>query len=65
MTTNRPLRVFPSTGSGRRLCHSSTDKPAVPELYQKLRAEAWIQPWLDEEELFPVICLSNVSNAKG
>lgn len=43
--TNRPLRVF--------LCHSSTDKPAVRELYQKLRAEPWIQPWLDEEELFP------------
>lgn len=45
MTTIRPLRVF--------LCHSSADKPAVRELYQKLRAEAWIQPWLDEEELFP------------
>lgn len=45
MTTNRPLRVF--------LCHSSADKPAVRELYQKLRAEPWIQPWLDEEELFP------------
>jgi formylglycine-generating enzyme required for sulfatase activity len=42
---NRPLRVF--------LCHSSNDKPAVRELYQKLRAEAWIDPWLDEEELFP------------
>ncbi len=45
MITNRPLRVF--------LCHSSNDKPAVRELYQKLRAEAWIQPWLDEEELYP------------
>lgn len=45
MTENRPLRVF--------LCHSSNDKPAVRELYQKLRAEPWIQPWLDEEELFP------------
>lgn len=43
--TSRPLRVF--------LCHSSNDKPAVRELYQKLRAEAWIQPWLDEEELYP------------
>ena len=41
----RPLRVF--------LCHSSKDKAAVRELYQKLRAEAWIQPWLDEEELYP------------
>jgi predicted ATPase len=45
MTTNRPLRVF--------LCHSSNDKPTVRELYQKLRAEVWIQPWLDEEELYP------------
>jgi len=42
---SRPLRVF--------LCHSSNDKPAVRELYQKLRAESWIQPWLDEEELYP------------
>ena len=45
MTANRPLRVF--------LCHSSNDKPAVRELYQRLRAESWIQPWLDEEELYP------------
>lgn len=45
MTTNRPLRVF--------LCHSSNDKPAVRELYLKLLAETWIQPWLDEEELYP------------
>jgi len=45
MTTNRPLKVF--------LCHSSNDKPAVRDLYQKLRAESWIQPWLDEEELYP------------
>lgn len=42
---NRPLRVF--------LVHSSYDKPLVRELYQKLRAESWIQPWLDEEELYP------------
>jgi len=26
---------------------------ATRELYQKLRAEPWIEPWLDEEELFP------------
>jgi hypothetical protein len=25
----------------------------VRELYQKLRAESWIEPWLDEEELYP------------
>ncbi|MEW6401387.1 MAG: SUMF1/EgtB/PvdO family nonheme iron enzyme [Chloroflexota bacterium] len=42
---NRPLRVF--------LCHSSNDKPLVRELYQKLCAEDWIKPWLDEEELYP------------
>ncbi|KXK11048.1 MAG: hypothetical protein UZ14_CFX002003016 [Chloroflexi bacterium OLB14] len=42
---SRPLRVF--------LCHSSNDKPAVRELYQKLRAEAWIEPWLDEEKIYP------------
>lgn len=45
MSTNRPLKVF--------LCHSSADKPAVRELYQKLRAEAWIDPWLDEIKLLP------------
>jgi len=42
-TTDRPLRVF--------LCHSSNDKPAVRELYQKLRAEPWIEPWLDEDKI--------------
>lgn len=45
MTTNRPLKVF--------LCHSSADKPAVCELYQKLRAEMGISPWLNEEDLYP------------
>src|SRR5262245_53976694 len=35
------------------LCHSSTDKATVRELYQRLKAEDWIQPWLDEEELLP------------
>ena len=39
------LRVF--------LCHASEDKPAVRELYQKLMAEPWIEPWLDEEALLP------------
>jgi formylglycine-generating enzyme required for sulfatase activity len=42
---NRPLRVF--------LCHSSVDKSVVRELYQKLCAEEWIQPWFDEEDIFP------------
>jgi formylglycine-generating enzyme required for sulfatase activity len=41
----RKLRVF--------LCHASQDKPAVRELYKRLAAEAWIDPWLDEENLLP------------
>jgi len=44
-TADRKLRVF--------LCHSSQDKPIVRELYQKLAAEGWIDPWLDEEKLLP------------
>jgi hypothetical protein len=42
---NRPLRVF--------LCHSSNDKPTVRELYQRLKQEGWIDPWLDEDKLYP------------
>jgi len=41
----KQLKVF--------LCHSSQDKPAVRELYKKLGAEGWIDPWLDEEKLLP------------
>ena len=44
-TTDRKLRVF--------LCHASQDKPIVRELYQRLLAEDWIDPWLDEEKLLP------------
>ena len=51
--TDRKLRVFPSTGSGHRLCHASQDKHIVRELYQRLLAEGWIDPWLDEEKLLP------------
>jgi hypothetical protein len=45
MPSQRKLRVF--------LCHASQDKPAVRELYQRLAAEPWIDPWLDEEKLLP------------
>lgn len=45
MTSPRQLRVF--------LCHASQDKPAVRDLYQRLLAEPWIDPWLDEEKLLP------------
>jgi serine/threonine-protein kinase len=41
----RKLRVF--------LCHASEDKLAVREIYQRLVAESWIEPWLDEESLLP------------
>jgi hypothetical protein len=44
-TASRPLRVF--------LCHSSSDKPTVREIYQKLSIEKWIDVWLDEEKLLP------------
>ena len=45
MPEPRKLRVF--------LCHSSNDKPTVHELYQRFKAEGWINPWLDEEKLLP------------
>lgn len=40
----RKLKVF--------LCHSSGDKPAVRDLYQRLRVDG-VEPWLDEEDLLP------------
>ena len=45
MIDTRRLKVF--------LCHASQDKPAVRELYKRLAAEKWIDPWLDEEDLLP------------
>jgi len=51
MPEPRKLRVF--------LCHSSQDKPAVRELYQRLNAEGWIDlrlassPLGNEEKLYP------------
>src|SRR5512145_120694 len=45
MPAERKLKVF--------LCHASQDKPIVRELYQRLLAEDWIEPWLDEEKLLP------------
>ena len=41
----RKLKVF--------LCHASQDKPIVRDLYRRLAAEPWIDPWLDEEKLLP------------
>lgn len=34
------------------ICHSSSDKPAARELYQRLKREGY-EPWLDEEDLLP------------
>jgi hypothetical protein len=45
MPEPRKLRVF--------LCHASQDKLIVRELYKRLLAEGWIDPWLDEEKLLP------------
>jgi hypothetical protein len=45
MPQKRLLQVF--------LCHASQDKPAVRGLAQRLFAEGWIDPWLDEEKLLP------------
>jgi formylglycine-generating enzyme required for sulfatase activity len=42
--SSRALRVF--------LCHASSDKPAVRELYQRLCTDG-IDAWLDEENLLP------------
>lgn len=38
---NRPLKVFPSTGSGHRLCHAhpDADAEAVRALYARLKAD--------------------------
>jgi hypothetical protein len=45
MQNPRKLRVF--------LCHASQDKPNVRDLYNRLVAESWIDPWLDESKLPP------------
>ena len=45
MAVKRKLKVF--------LCHASQDKPLVRNLHQKLLAETWIDPWLDEDRLLP------------
>lgn len=44
-SSSRPLRVF--------LCHAAQDKLAVRVLYNRLKNEPWIDPWLDEEKLLP------------
>jgi len=41
----RRLNVF--------LCHSSGDKVAVRQLYDRLRSISYVSPWLDEKSLLP------------
>lgn len=43
-STSMGLRVF--------LCHSSGDKMAIRELYDRLKADGY-EPWLDEKNLLP------------
>ena len=54
-TTTRQAK--PPTNSRRRLkvflCHSSGDKATVRVLYQRLKREPGIKPWLDEVDLLP------------
>ena len=45
----RPLKVFPSTGSGHRLCHAHADSAPVRALYTRLTKDG-VDAWLDEEK---------------
>jgi formylglycine-generating enzyme required for sulfatase activity len=45
MPTDRRLNVF--------ICHASQDKPTVRALYDALKAEGWIDPWLDKAKILP------------
>ncbi len=45
MATTQLLQVF--------LCHASQDKPVVRSVYDRLKKESWINPWLDEIDLLP------------
>ena len=44
MKHTKPLHLF--------LAHSTGDKPAVRELYRRLRSDGF-EPWLDEEQILP------------
>jgi len=42
---DKPMRVF--------LCYAFEDKALVREVYEKLKEENWLAPWLSEEGLLP------------
>jgi len=44
-TQQRPLKVF--------LSYASQDRPAVREIYDALKLESWIDPWLDNAKIRP------------
>ncbi len=46
---SRPLKVFPSTGSGHRLCHAHADSATVRALYTRLTKDG-VDVWLDKEK---------------
>lgn len=53
LPTSNPPAFQASTPSLRVfLCHTAADKPAVRDLYHRLRADGF-EPWLDEEDLLP------------
>ena len=45
MPKARSLNVF--------LSYASQDESVVRKLYENLKKESWINPWLDKEELLP------------
>jgi hypothetical protein len=45
MVPESRLKVF--------LCHSSNDKAAVRDLYERFQHTSGIDPWLDEKKLLP------------
>lgn len=52
--TSRDVEIAdPKTNINVFLCHSSKDKPKVRQYYERLKAEKWINPWLDVEQLLP------------
>jgi hypothetical protein len=51
MPETRKLRIFLCQSAPKG--YASQDKPLIRELYQKLAAKGWIDPWLDKEKLPP------------
>lgn len=52
--SKRPLKVFPSTSSGHRLCHAHADRDSMRALYARLTNDGVDRSaWLDKEKLLP------------